>query len=268
MTATMPLFHVERGEGTPLIMVHGYTVDHRLLLPLEAVFDGRPGWRRIYVDLPGHGRSPRLNGRVTAGAVAGALLDFIDATTHGEPFAVLGQSFGGQMVRHVLAERRDRVQGMALLAPLVLPHGERSLPEHQALERDEELLASLPPEDRADFLGVGVWQNRGGWEAFREHVLPGLRACHREDAAELLKNYLLPIRPEERIATDDRPHLLLTGRQDGQVGWRDQMDLLLPHYPRMTSVTLGGAGHNLHLDRPAQAHALLGAWLDELADHR
>ncbi|MGD3112887.1 hypothetical protein [Streptomyces sp. YGL11-2] len=51
------------------------------------------------------------------------------------------------------------------------------------------------------------------------------------------------------------------------MGWRDQAELLLPHYPQMTSAALGSAGHNTHLDRPAQAHALLGAWLDELADH-
>ncbi|MGD3112886.1 hypothetical protein [Streptomyces sp. YGL11-2] len=93
---------------------------------------------------------------------------------------------------------------MALIAPLVLPHGTRTLPENQVLARDEELLASLAPEDRADFLGVGVWQDRSGWQAFRDHVLPGLRAHHREDAAELLKNFMLPIRRSGSARTTGR----------------------------------------------------------------
>ena len=262
MTAAM-LHRVEFGDGTPVLMVHGFTMDHRLLLPLEAAFTGRAGWRRVYVDLPGSGRSPRLRGPITADAMAAALMTFIDKTFGSEPFAITGISFGGQLARHVVAELGEQVRGMCLLAPTVLPAGRRDVPARQVLARDDRLLASLDPEDRAAFSQIAVWQTPEGWAAFRDHVLPGLRAHHRGDASELSKAFMLSTTPETRFATHDGPHLLVTGRQDHLVGWRDQ-PALLEHYPRMTYAVLDGAGHNVHLDQPEPVRALVTGWLDAL----
>ncbi|MBK3646277.1 alpha/beta fold hydrolase [Streptomyces sp. MBT33] len=263
-----PLHHVEFGAGTPVLLLHGYTIDHRLLLPLEPVFAERGGWRRLYADLPGSGRSPRLSGPVTAEAMGEAVLRFVDKVIGDEPFAVVGISYGGQLARHVVAERGAQVLGTALLAPLVKPSGERVLPRREVLTRDEALLASLDPADREVFASIAVHQDEAGWQAFRDHVLPGIRAHHREDAAALLKAYMLTETPEARFGTHAGPHLLVTGRQDHLVGWRDQWELL-EHYPRMTYAAVDGAGHNVHLDRPSVVQALLGNWLDTLtADAR
>ena len=38
----------------------------------------------------------------------------------------------------------------------------------------------------------------------------------------------------------------------------------LDHYPRASYVVLDGAGHNLHLDQPAQTATALTDWLDRL----
>jgi pimeloyl-ACP methyl ester carboxylesterase len=266
MTSPM-LNHVEFGDGTPLLMLHGFTIDHRLLLPMESAFADRADWRRVYVDLPGSGRSPRQPGPVTADTVAESLMTFVDKQFGSAPFAVAGISFGAQLARHVLAERGDQVLGMCLLAPPVLPFAQRDLPERQVLERDEALLDSLDPEDLAAFSGIAAWQTPEGWAAFRDHVLPGLRAHHQGDAAELARSLMLTATPETRFATHDGPHLLVTGRQDHVVGWRDQL-ALLERYPRMTYAVLDGAGHNVHLDQPGPVHALFTRWLDELDARR
>lgn len=258
------LHHVEFGSGTPVVLLHGYTIDHRLLLPLEPVFAARRGWRRLYADLPGSGRSPRLSGPVTAEAMGEAVLRFVDKVVGDEPFAVVGISYGGQLARHLIAERGPQVLGTALIAPLVKPGGERVLPERRVLTRDEALLAALEPADREAFAGIALYQDDAGWSAFRDHVLPGIRAHHREDAAALLKAYLFKELPESRFGTHDGTHLLVTGRQDHMVGWRDQLDLL-EHYPRATYAVVDGAGHNVHLDQPDAVHGLLGNWLDTLA---
>ncbi|MFF8998038.1 alpha/beta fold hydrolase [Streptomyces achromogenes] len=261
------LHHVEFGSGTPVVLLHGYTIDHRLLLPLEPVFAARRGWRRLYVDLPGSGRSPRLSGPVTAEAMGESVLRFVDKVVGDEPFAVVGISYGGQLARHLIAERGPQVLGAALIAPLVKPGGERTLPERRVLARDEALLAALDPADREVFTSIALYQDDAGWNAFRDHVLPGFRAHHREDAAELLKAYLLRQAPESRFGTHDGTHLVVTGRQDHMVGWRDQLELL-DHYPRATYAVVDGAGHNVHLDQPDTVHGLLGNWLDTLAAQR
>jgi pimeloyl-ACP methyl ester carboxylesterase len=254
---------VEFGVGTPVLMVHGFTVDHRLLLPLEPAFAGRTGWRRVYVDLPGSGRSPRSPGPVTADAMADRLMTFVDERFGSEPFAIVGISFGGQLARHVVAELGDQVLGMCLFAPTVRPAGQRDLPDRQVLARDGELLASLDPDDRAVFSQVAVWQDRAGWTAFRDHVLPGIRVHHRGDAEELARAFMLSVTPETRFATHSGAHLLVTGRQDHLVGWQDQLTLL-EHYPHMTYAALDGAGHNVHLDQAEPVDALFADWLDAL----
>ncbi|EST33372.1 alpha/beta fold hydrolase [Streptomyces roseochromogenus] len=258
------LHHVEFGSGTPVVLLHGYTIDHRLLLPLEPVFAARRGWRRLYVDLPGSGRSPRLSGPVTAEAMGEAVLRFVDKAVGDEPFAVVGISYGGQLARYLVAERGPQVLGTALIAPLVKASGERVLPERQVLSRDEALLASLDPADREAFAGIALYQDDAGWRSFSDHVLPGIRAHHREDAAALLKAYLLKQIPERRFGVHDGSHVVVTGRQDHMVGWRDQLELL-EHYPRATYAVVDGAGHNVHLDQPDAVHGLLGNWLDTLA---
>jgi pimeloyl-ACP methyl ester carboxylesterase len=258
------LHHVEFGSGTPVLLLHGYTIDHRLLLPLEPVFDARDGWRRLYVDLPGSGSSPRLAGPVTADAMGEAVLRFVDAAVGDVPFAIVGISYGGQLARHVVAERGAQVLGTALLAPLVKPGGQRTLPQRQVLTRDEALLDSLDPADREIFASIAVHQDAAGWRAFRDYVLPGIRAHHREDAAALLKAYMLSKTPEDVFGAHHGRHLLVTGRQDHMVGWHDQLELLA-HYPRMTYAAVDSAGHNVHLDQPTIVHSLLGGWLDTIA---
>ena len=47
------------GEGRPIVMLHGWSVDHRhMVSDMEPLFRQRDGWKRIYLDLPGHGTTP------------------------------------------------------------------------------------------------------------------------------------------------------------------------------------------------------------------
>ena len=49
---------VSYGEGITILVMHGGSLEHRHMLDaIEPVFDGLVGWRRVYIDLPGHGRS-------------------------------------------------------------------------------------------------------------------------------------------------------------------------------------------------------------------
>jgi len=60
---TATLHHEEHGEGRPIVFLHGWTMDHRVeMADYEKIFAARPGWRRIYPDLPGMGRSAAGDG--------------------------------------------------------------------------------------------------------------------------------------------------------------------------------------------------------------
>ena len=263
LTGPAAMNHHTVGEGTPLLLVHGFTVDHRLLTPLDEVFTSASPWQRIYVDLPGFGRSPRVPYPASADAIADCLLRFVDREIGDRRFAVLGNSFGGQLARHLVAERPDQVLGLGLLCPMVVPHGRRSLPAQTVVEREPGLLARLTPEEAAEFTAVAVRQTSAGWDRFRQHALPGIVAHDREAAAELLERYTLAVTPETRFPTFDGPSVLITARQDHVVGWQDSLGLLAS-YPRMASAIVEGAGHNAHLERPAVINALVADWLDRV----
>lgn len=101
---------VEHGSGTPLVLLHGFGVDHRLLLPLDEVFAAAGGWRRVYLDLPGHGGSP-LDDVASAEDVVTAVEVVIRQRVGDQPFAVLGNSFGGMLARRVAYDFREHVGG-------------------------------------------------------------------------------------------------------------------------------------------------------------
>lgn len=261
----MTLHYVSHGDGIPVLALHGWTPDHRLMTgPLEPFFAGLSGYRRLYPDLPGMGKSPAGEIDSSDGIMA-ALLEFIDAEIGDEPFVLLGESYGGYLARGLVAQRASQVLGLGLLCPIgaALEHAERTVPEHVVLEVEPGLVESLSPEEVEDFTGIAVIQTSETLRLYREDVQPGLDAADSVAMARIRKNWALTVAPESGPAYE-RPTLVLCGRQDGSVGFEDQF-ALLPHYPRATYAVLDLAGHNLQIEQPALMNVLLRDWLERIA---
>lgn len=249
---------VRRGRGMPLIGLHGNGVDHRLLLPLDGCFVVAE-WERLYLDLPGFGRTPPLPDPGGLPELADWLVDQVAQLVGERRFAVLASSLGGLLARHLLAEFGTQVAGLALVAPVVFPDpAERALPDRTVIERDEALLAHLDSGEREQFTTIAARQTADSWHAFRDHALPGIRTAHPEAMARLSQRYFLDPAPGS-AALFDRPTLIITGKQDHIVGHADQL-VLLDHFTAATYVALDGAGHNVHLEQPAIAGQLVRDW--------
>lgn len=253
---------VRRGSGTPLIAVHGNAVDHRLLLPLDEALAAAGGFERIYVDLPGFGETPALEDAGGLPELAAWLVEWIRSEVGERPFALLGNSLGGLLARHVAAEFGEQVRGLALLAPVVDPDEEkRDRDDLVVRERDEALLAELDEDEAEPFLTMSPRLTRDTWERFREHVLPGVAEMDGHALEKLQERYFLA---EDTDPTLEVPVLILTGREDHLVGHRDQLRLM-EGWPRATYAVLESAGHNLHLDQPEAVDALLRVWARQVA---
>ncbi|WGW13041.1 alpha/beta hydrolase [Saxibacter everestensis] len=256
--------HVGKGSGTPLLMIHGFCVDHRLLLSLEPLFEPRTGWRRIYVDLPGMGHTvagPEID---SADAVAASVVDFVRAEIGDQRFAVLGNSFGGLIARHVASVFGDQVAGLALLCPVVISDAAgRTVPPRSVVVEDADLLSGLDPDDAAEYADIAVIQSAENFERFRTWVLPGLRCRDRRATARIAGRYSLSRDPEASAPAFGGPVVFITGRRDHVVGYSD-VERLLEHYPQAVSAVLEDAGHNAHLDQPERTETLLGDWLDRV----
>lgn len=259
------LMHVvERGAGTPLVLLHGFGVDHRLLLPLDEAIEAAGRWRRIYVDLPGHGQSP-------AGDVASTdeVVEAVDAEIGrrlaDEPFAILGNSFGAMVARRIAHDHRDRVLGLATVAgAFVADRDRRTVPDQVVLVEDATVVASLG-EAAEEYEELAVIQTAENARAFLEHARPGLAAADEDALERISGRYALAEEPEDASPEPfTAPSLFVTARQDQVVGYEDAW-ARLEHYPRGTFSVLDAAGHNVHLDRPSLVTALVRDWLQRVA---
>lgn len=245
-------------------MIHGFCVDHHLLLGLDPLFAVRGQWRRVYIDLPGMGKSDAGPEIESADAVADAVVSFARKTFANERFAILGNSFGGMIARHVVAEFGDQILGLALLCPVaVADHAQRIVPPQIILQKDPDLLASLDPADAVDYEEMAVLQSPENWDRFRESVLPGLRVFDQTAIDRISGNYALRVEPEDRSPRFVGPTVIVMGQQDHVVGFHDQI-ALSEHYVHSTVAVLDRAGHNVHLDQPEVTRVLLDEWLTRM----
>jgi pimeloyl-ACP methyl ester carboxylesterase len=253
----------EHGGGRPILMLHGWPSDHRLMTnPLEPIFEGRPGWRRIYPDLPGMGRTPGPDSISDQAGMLKATLDFMDAVAPNEPFALVGASYGGYLALGVLHERFASVTGLMLWAPM-FGRGASALPQHRVFRHDPEVDALLLDDERA-WLDISVSHTPATLEAFRASVKPGLLAADRTFLKRVAGHLEYPFDPMQLPTAFDRPSLLLAGHQDSDVGYARTVELLA-QFPRATLAVLDRAGHGLAEEQRSLFRALVGDWLDRMA---
>ena len=263
----MKLFHAERGNGVPVVAVHGWAPDHRLMLGcLEPIFERRDGYRRLYPDLPGLGRSATAPEVASSDAMVSAVLEFIDQQVGRESFILVGESYGGYLARGIVRARPSQVLGLGLICPVGEPRRElRTLPSPQVLRSDPGVLDGLDPQLAQSFTGLAVVQTRETLRRFLAEVQPGLDLADWAALARVEEHWLLSQDPDaEGLPPFEGPSLMLLGRQDIAVGYLDQL-ALLAQYPRASVAILDVAGHNLQIEQPLLFAALIEEWLDRIA---
>ena len=261
----IPVAFESHGSGTPIVLIHGWQGDHRYMsADLEPVFAEAPGWRRISIDLPGHGRTPAPPWLAGQAQVVSILIEALAAVV-GEPFAVAGNSYGGYLTLGLVRAIPERLLGAALLVPdLPAEDGSRDTPSHVTLVEAPAGVFDDLAEDERWIPGRLVEQSRRAVDAIRADDMPGIRAADQAFLDRLEADYQLPAELRTARAAFGRPSLILTGRQDAAVGyeaaWR-----LRDEFPRATVATLDLAGHWLgRVERPDAFRALVRDWLDRI----
>jgi len=264
------VYYEEFGEGRPLIALHVWSLDHHhMVSALEPVFEHRQGWRRIYPDLPGHGETAGEDWITNQDQMLGVVLGFVENVVHGERFVVAGTSTGAYLARGVVYHRAASMDGLLLVVPLVVADdAQRDLPAHVTLVEDRALISELEPEE-AEVFQMAVVQSRRLLEARRSDLaLTGGEG----DQAFQDRIRTEPGRYAFSFDVDDlrepfaAPTLILTGRQDSGVGYRDAWGTV-ENYPRGTSVSLDRAGHLLEIEQEDVFQALVSEWLDRVEEH-
>lgn len=257
------------GEGRPIIVLHGWSLDHRHeVSALEPIFKHREGWKRFYPDLPGHGRTSGKHWIANQDKILDVVLDFIDHVIPGQRFVIAGTSAGAYLARGVVYHRSASVDGLLLGVPLIVADdAKRTLPPHVTLVEDAMIMSELQP-DEAEVLDFAVVQSRKFIERVRADILPAIETADSEFLTKIRpnpKNYGFSFDVDALPEPFTAPTLIVTGRQDSAVGYRDAWKIL-ENYPRATFVVLDRAGHGLYVEQEDLFNALVNEWLDRVEE--
>ena len=135
---------LEKGDGPPLVLLHGTTASAGFFVPVLNELDGI---RALAPDRPGHGLSdpielPRDRFREAVVEWLDQLLDTLDVDAP----ALLGHSGGGIWALWYALARPDRVRRLVLIAPPALPGTRCPLPIRlMATPGLGELMSRLAP---------------------------------------------------------------------------------------------------------------------------
>lgn len=94
----LPIYYEEHGQGKPVLALHRFTEDHGFMKgALEPFFDNITGYKRIYVDMPGMGRTPVADWVKNADIMLDTLKKFVAEVIGDEEFLMVGASYGAYM---------------------------------------------------------------------------------------------------------------------------------------------------------------------------
>ncbi|MDD6038665.1 MAG: alpha/beta hydrolase [bacterium] len=250
------------GEGTPILFLHGWGMDRRIMSGgFEPVFaDASRTYQRIYMDLPGMGKS--VAGEIkNSDDMLEALALFVKDVI-GTEIILAGESYGGYLTRGFVHQYPELVKAVIMLCPLVFPGYRTGQAEALCvMERDEEFLQSLTKEEYDSFTYMNVCLTKPVWEAYKRDIVPALEIQDEHFLNHVLEG-ACSFAVDELEAPFTKPCLIITGKQDTEVGYKDQFKLL-EIYPNATYCVINKAGHNLQIEQPEQFQGIVRNWLKE-----
>ncbi|MCU1281865.1 MAG: 2-hydroxy-6-oxo-6-phenylhexa-2,4-dienoate hydrolase [bacterium] len=255
--------HELRGEGPTAVLVHGLTVDRRVMIDAFDELLAAAGLRRLYVDLPGHGASKGDAARASADDFVDELAALVHAelrpakssggaaseTSLLEAPIVVGYSYGGYLAQALVRELGG-ARGLLLVCPVVEPDfARRTQPPRRVAAHDPELVYSSDPREREAFAEVAVQMTRPVLERFQRAVHPANIAADATVVTAVRARYALSRPIGDALARLDAPSTIVCGRDDHWAGWQDTVPLVAqlkrPHF-----VVLPDCGHLLPFEQP------------------
>jgi 2-succinyl-6-hydroxy-2,4-cyclohexadiene-1-carboxylate synthase len=241
----------EWGSGEPLLLLHGFTGSASTWRDVSKGWDG---WRRIAVDLIGHGASdaPADEHRYTMEHCVADLVASLDATGIGRA-TVLGYSMGGRVALQVAAAAPDRVAALVLegASPGIDDASGRAsrVTSDRALADDIERDGIEAFVDRWERVPIFATQAR-----LPEDVRARQRAQRLTNRPTGLANSLRGMGAGAQTSLWPRLHeltmpaLLIAGEDDTK--YSETARAMASRMPAADACIVPGAGHAVHLERP------------------
>jgi pyruvate dehydrogenase E2 component (dihydrolipoamide acetyltransferase) len=238
------------GEGVPIVLIHGFGGDlNNWQFNQEALAAGRPTYA---IDLPGHGGSSKElgAGRVQVGALAAAVLDFLDAKDIAKAHLV-GHSLGGAIALDLALNHGDRVASVTVICSaglgseidMVYIDGFMAAKRRKQLQPVLEMLVADPAMVSHEMIeDVLKFKRLDGVESALNQIIEGTFAGGRQ-ALQL----------SGRLGELTMPVQVIWGRQDRVIPVNHSQDLP----SRIQVRVFDDAGHMVHMEKAADVNQLI-----------
>jgi 3-oxoadipate enol-lactonase len=107
------LFVEERGQGTPVVLLHGFPLDHTIWAPIVPLLESKA--RLIMPDLRGYGQSPDKDEIHSMRLLAADIVELMDQLEL-EKVILCGHSMGGYVALSFAHAYPNRLLGLGLVA--------------------------------------------------------------------------------------------------------------------------------------------------------
>ena len=268
----LPIYYEEHGQGKPILCLHGFPEDHKSMKGcLEPFFSQHEGYRRIYLDLPGMGKTPGADWIKNADDMLDLLKKFVGEIIGDEGFLLAATSYGGYLALGLAYDVSMKIDGMFLFGPVtVAGNDKRKLPDEVEGFVEDCLEASISADDKEGFgyfLDDSYIATSYTWQRYKNEILPAY-TINKSWASDFCKNYrkngfAFTFDEQLKDLQYANPITVLTGRQDESVGCEDAWDRL-KHLPKLTFVALDGVGHMMQIESPDAFNFHLKEWLGRI----
>ncbi|HVQ75514.1 MAG TPA: alpha/beta hydrolase [Candidatus Binatia bacterium] len=269
MISRIILSHRRHGAGpAPVLLLHGFLGSGRNLGGLaRRLAAGDPGLSVIALDLTGHGSSPPLPSGANVAppgadvapkgadlaTLAGDVLATADALGLRAPVPIVGHSLGGRVALRAASLAPQRIANVVLLD--IGPSGVLSTETARVVEL---LLAAPPSGSRETFRGH--FRSGGLDDAVVEWLMLNLVAADGQyrwaiDRAALAALHARTSAEDLWGVVEGQGLLHLTCLRGGRSGYVTDADAARLAAAGRRLVTIEGAGHFLHVERPAEVLA-------------
>lgn len=248
---------LDRGRGVPLLLVHGFPLDHTMWQ--GQIDDLAAACRVIAPDLRGFGQSSVTAGTVRMEQFADDLADLLDGLGIQEPVVCCGLSMGGYVAWEFARRHRARVAKLILCDTRAVADS----PEAAAgrLKTAEKVLAEGAKVVADSMLGKlfapSTPQNQPAVvEATRQVML----RTSPQGIAAALRGMAERTDFSDKLSEFDWPALVICGEHDA-IATADEMRGIAEKLPQAHFVMVKDAGHMAPLEQPAVVNAAIREFL-------
>jgi pimeloyl-ACP methyl ester carboxylesterase len=230
---------------------------------MEPVFAKKKGYKRIYFDLPGMGKTKGSDKINNSDDILILLEKFVEIVIPNENYLVVGESYGGYLTRGLVYKDSDNVDGVLLICPLIIADdSKRNVAKGRTFYSNKDLYKTLNQREK-QLIRLLVVQSEKNWKRLKKEFVSDKGNWEFRKKIRTVENYQYSFDVDKLSAKFDKPSLIIAGRQDFLVGYKDIYDFL-DYYPRATFAILDRAGHFAQIEQEELFNALAIEWLERL----